>query len=89
MLVEKYLMRSWFVSLLSSALLACVGYCGLSSVQADNVAQSNPPAQTQPTPALPLAQLQHEFKTLPFKRVRSSVYESNSHASRLPPRSAR
>lgn len=60
-------MRSWFVTLLCSLVLGGVGYCRFAG------AQTSTTAQTQTT--LPLAQLQREFKTLPFKAGEKLVYE--------------
>jgi hypothetical protein len=49
--------------------ISSVCYFGLTTVQTDVAGQATQPA------ALPLAQLQHEFKTLPFKAGEKLVYE--------------
>ena len=67
-------MKHWRAALLG-AWLGCVAYCGLTSVQADCALQSDAQAKTQATPALPLVQLQREFKALPFKAGEKLVYE--------------
>jgi hypothetical protein len=65
MLVEKSLMKRWFAALLCGVLLGGVGYCGLSGARANTAAQTT----------LPLAQLQREFKSLPFKPGEKLLYE--------------
>src|SRR5689334_7162092 len=60
-------------------LLTSVGYLAFVRAQANPAAPGTVPTQTKPTPTptpdLPLAQLQREFKTLPFKAGEKLVYE--------------